>query len=144
MASTARRLFKHCMEFDLIADLMALDVGRVYLYISKVVDPDSSKFGLLPLLASCGEGEIGALNAESYAERVISAVNLIMPNGRTLLGDEDFDMLVTLRMNREFMIFMRGNYFTEIKALQPFNITVVKNSDDEVAAAAESEATSKA
>jgi hypothetical protein len=34
-------------------------------------------------------------------------------------------MLVVLRMNRVFMAFMRGNYFLKIKALQPFNVTVM-------------------
>jgi hypothetical protein len=34
-------------------------------------------------------------------------------------------MLVVLRMNRNCMAFMRENYFLEIKALQPFNVTVV-------------------
>jgi hypothetical protein len=34
-------------------------------------------------------------------------------------------MLVVLRMNRNFMVFMRENYFPKIKALHPFNVTTV-------------------
>jgi hypothetical protein len=34
-------------------------------------------------------------------------------------------MLVVLRMNQSFMVFTRENYFLEIKALQPFNVTVI-------------------
>ena len=34
-------------------------------------------------------------------------------------------MLVVLRMNRNCIVYMRGNYFLEIKALQPFNMAVV-------------------
>ena len=77
-------------------------------------DPDRKNFGFIPLMASCSSGEIGALNAESFAERVISGSNLVMTNGNTLLGDKMLDMLVVLRMNREFMEFMRREYAEEI------------------------------
>ena len=39
--------------------------------------------------------------------------------------DKHLVILVVLRLNRSFMEFMREHYFTEIKALQPFNMTVV-------------------
>jgi hypothetical protein len=42
-----------------------------------------------------------------------------------LLNDKALQMLVVLRMNRNFMVFVQENYFLEIKALQPFNIAVV-------------------
>jgi hypothetical protein len=48
-----------------------------------------------------------------------------MADGNTLLIDKTLEMLVVLRMNLNFMIFLRGNYFIEIKALQPSNVTVV-------------------
>ena len=124
-----KELYPNLEGFDLIADLMELDVGIVYIHILQKEDPDRSKFGFIPLLASCSDGEIGALNAESFAERIISAVNLIMTEGRTLLDDATLDKLVVLRMNREFMVFMRKYYFEEIKALQPFNLTVVRPGD---------------
>jgi len=125
------RLFPDLTSFDLIEDLMQLDVGIVYLDIQKTEDHDRSKFGFIPLLASCSDGEIGALNAESFAERIISAVNLVMTDGRTLLDDATLDKLVVLRMNRDFMIFMRKHYFKEIKAQQPFNMTVVRPGEKE-------------
>ena len=31
-------------------------------------------------------------------------------NGNTLLSDEELEMLVILRMNRDFMIYMREHY----------------------------------
>ena len=126
-----KTLFPDLTTFDLIDDLMPIDIGVVYIYIEKKEDPDRSKFGLIPLLASCSDGEIGALNAESFAERIISAVDLIMTDGRTALDDSTMDKLVVLRMNRDFMTFMRKQYFHEIKALQPFNITVVRPGDVE-------------
>jgi hypothetical protein len=48
-----------------------------------------------------------------------------MADGNTLLSDKKLYMLVVLRMNRNFMVFMRENYFLEIKALQPFNVAAV-------------------
>jgi hypothetical protein len=83
-----------------------------------------SVFGVLPLMASCSGGQIGALDAVSFAERVISGADLIMTDGRTLLDSKVLEMMVVLRMNRKFMLFMRENYFAEIKDQQPHNMTV--------------------
>ena len=47
-----------------------------------------------------------------------------MAGGKTLLNDKTLMMLVVSRMNRNFMVFMRENCVLEIKALQPFNVTV--------------------
>ena len=67
-------------------------------------------YGWIPLLASCTYAQIGALNAESFCERVLSCANLVLTEGNTLLDDEEIEMLVILRMNRDFMEFMRTNY----------------------------------
>ena len=110
---------------DLLDDLIDLDIGRLYEKIITVVDPDRQKYGFLPLMAGCCDGQIGALNAESFAERVISGANLVMTNGNTLLGDQMLEMLVVLRMNREFMEFMRREYAEEMKMTPPFSMTVI-------------------
>lgn len=115
--------------FDIVNNLMDVDMGIVYLDILKT-DPDRSHFGFMPHLASSSTGEIGALSAESYSERIISAANVTMTDANTRMKDDVLEMLVVLRMNREFMLFMRANYFSEIKAQQPFNLTVVRPSDD--------------
>ena len=60
-------------------------------------------FEFLPLMDSCSKGQIGALNAESYLERVNSVGKLSMKNDSTLIGDELLNKLVTLRMNASFM-----------------------------------------
>ena len=106
-----------------------------YLVIEKTEDPDRSKFGLIPLLASCSDGQIGALNAETFAERIISAVNLIMTDGRTLLDDATLGKLVVPRMNRDFVTSMRKHYINEDRALQPFNMAVVRQGDKEPSSA---------
>ena len=111
--------------FDLVTDLMHLDMGVLY---RKIIarDTDRTQFGFLPLMAGCTDAQIGALNAESFAERIISASNTVMNEGNTLLNDGDLEKLVVLRMNREFMHHMRDHYFDEIKAQQPFNMSVVE------------------
>ena len=101
---------------------MALDMGSLY---ARLAVSGESDFGLLPLMAGCCDGQIGALNAESYAERVNSAAKLIANTGNSNLCDEDIERLTVLRMNRDFTQFMRLNYFAEIKAAQPFNKTVI-------------------
>ena len=80
-------------------------------------------------MAGCCDGQIGALNAESFAERVISGSNLVMTNGNTLLGDKMLEMLVVLRMNRGFMEFMRREYAEEMMKMQLFNMTVIEESE---------------
>ena len=47
-----------------------------------------------------------------------------MTEGNTLLGEKELEMLVVLRMNREFMVFMREHYAEELK--EAFGKTVVK------------------
>ena len=79
-------------------------------------------------MASCSKGEIGALNSEGFSERILSNANDVMDKGNTLLGDEELEMLVVLRMNRDFMRFMRKNY-NDI-CLQQFRHTVVLEVDN--------------
>ena len=67
-------------------------------------------YGYIPLMASCSNGQIGALNAESFCERVLRCAGHVLTEGNTLLSDEELEMLVILRMNRDFMEFMRAHY----------------------------------
>ena len=60
-------------------------------------------YGLIPFMMKCGRGQLGALNAESYAERINSACKVVMDEGNTKLSYDLLDKLVTLRMNRRFM-----------------------------------------
>ena len=66
-------------------------------------------------MASCSVGQLGALSAESYCERVISCANNVMNKGNTLLNDVELEQLVVLRMNCEFMQYMRKHYGAEAK-----------------------------
>ena len=57
----------------------------------------------IPYMASCCYAEIGALNAESFCERVLSAGNLVVHEGNTLLPKDEVEMLTVLRINRGWM-----------------------------------------
>ena len=63
----------------------------------------------------------------SFCERVLSCANDVLTEGNTLLGDEELEMLIILRMNREFMVFMREHYSHLVK--EPFGRTIVKDKD---------------
>jgi hypothetical protein len=112
-------------SLDLVEDLMRLDVGKLYNEVTRT-DLGRKLFGFIPLMASSSSGQLGALSAESYCERVLSCANNVLVTGNTLLSDEEVEMLVVLRMNREFMQFMRENYAAEIK--EAFGRTVVRDS----------------
>ena len=49
---------------------------------------ERAKFRFSPLNAGCCDGQIGAVNAESFAERIISCAKLAMADGNTLLNDK--------------------------------------------------------
>ena len=72
---------------------------------------------------------IGALNAESFSERVISAANLIMDEGNTAPDDEELKMMVVLRIDREFMKFMRSKY-AHVQH-ETFEYSVLREEDNE-------------
>ena len=74
------------------------------------VDRDESKFGCLPKMAIASEGMMCAVMAASFCERVNSRANLVVTEGSSLLSQEEIDKLVVLRMNKDFMKFMRKNY----------------------------------
>ena len=113
---------------DLLADLMAVDMGKLVLCMIEM-DPTREKFGFLPYMATGSCASISKMLAQSFAERVNSAGNLVLTKGNTLLGDEEVSMLVTLRMNREFMIYVRHHPNV---SRQDFKISVVTEKVNDV------------
>jgi hypothetical protein len=69
-----------------------------------------SKIALMTLMASCSVGQLGALNAEIFCDRVLSCANNVVQTDNTLLDDEEVEMIVILRMYKSFMEFMRLHY----------------------------------
>ena len=99
-------------------ELLLIDIGPMYKAMA-----DSGMYGLLPAMAGCSVGQLGALNAESFCERILSCANNVIQTDNTLLNDEEVEMLVMLRMNRNFMEFMRLHYGD--MAREQFGMTVV-------------------
>ena len=97
-------------EVDSADHLLPLNIGKLYIQAHQ-----SNKYGYLPLMASSSKGQLGALMAESYCERVISVGNMISTDRNVVLNDDELEMLVVLKMNKDLIQFMRTNYATEIK-----------------------------
>ena len=85
--------------------IRALDTSSAH---SSRSHDEQVKFGFLPRMAGCSKGQIGALMAESFCERMLSKANIVMTDGNTLLGDEELKMLVILKVNSEFMTWARS------------------------------------
>jgi hypothetical protein len=67
----------------------------------------SNKFGYLPMMTVT---TLGVLNAESFCECVLSCVKLVVTDLHVSLKAEVIRMLDILRMNHEFMEYMRTSY----------------------------------
>jgi hypothetical protein len=53
---------------------------------------------------------LGVLNTESFCERVLSSVKLVVSDLHVCLKVEEIHMFVILRMNHEFMKYMGVSY----------------------------------
>jgi hypothetical protein len=73
----------------------------------RIQDGKSAKFGYLFMMAVA---TLGTLNDESFCERVLSCVKLVVSDLHVSLKAEEILMLVILRMNHEFMEYMRASY----------------------------------
>ena len=80
--------------------------------------------GLIPALAASSVGNIGVCLSESFAERMFSAANDVSTKGNTRLSDEEVEKLTLLRINRDFMEYMRVEHAAEAK--QTFNKTIIR------------------
>jgi hypothetical protein len=119
-----KTMHKDAETLDLTEDLMSLDMGMLYRQVASM-DAGKGAFGWIPTMASSSVGQLGALSAESYCERILSCANNVLTKGNTLLSDAELEMVVVLRMNREFMQFMREHYAAQAK--QIFGQTIVRD-----------------
>ena len=99
-------------QYDLMADLLDTNMFKVYSDILRseslrIQHAKSAKFGYLTMMSVA---TLGALNAESFCERVLSCVKLVVSDLHVRLKADEIRMLVMLRMNREFMEYMRASY----------------------------------
>jgi hypothetical protein len=96
-------------EVEFPFSLWNVDMGQVMKKLIKQ-DPDKKHFGHLPMMAVASRGSIGGFLASSFCERINSCANLVLTDGNTLLSKDEINMLVTLRVNRNFMKFMRDHH----------------------------------
>ena len=99
-------------DLDPIEDLLELDVLKK-VYKDPFEDTENmhnGRYGLMPLLAL---HYVGNNLASSYCERsranscATMSCKLIMSHDRTLLDDEELEMVCFLRMNRAFLYYMK-------------------------------------
>lgn len=100
------------VQYDVMADLLDADMFKVYSDMLRsetlrIQQRKPTKFGYLPMMAVA---TLGVLNAESFCERVLSCLKLVVTDLHVRLKADEIRMLVMLRMNREFMEYMRATY----------------------------------
>jgi hypothetical protein len=86
-------------ELSMLDDLVHADLTKI---MNRLIDedPDRSRFGFIPHMATGFEGSVASLLASSFSERVNSCANLVLTDGNSLLGHDEMGKLVVLRMNR--------------------------------------------
>ncbi len=113
-------------QYDWMTDLVDADMFKVYSDMLRsealrIQQGKSPKFGYLPMMAVAA---LGALNTESFFERVLSCVKLVVSDLHVSLKAEEIRILVMLRMNCEFMEYMRASYpdtpLSEFKAADTY------------------------
>jgi hypothetical protein len=87
-------------------DKLKLDYGKVMRAIDGEVNL-RHKYGHLPTMA---ETMLGSPLAASYNERMNSVAKQLMPPYRTRIGHGEFEMCVVLRMNSDFMAYMKEHH----------------------------------
>ena len=100
-------------------DLWCADMGVVMREYFFKVDPTRERFGYLPIMAIASKGMMCATLASSFCERVNSCANMVCTKENSLLSSAEIDMVVTLRMNKRFMKFMRKEFPNLIKDAHP-------------------------
>lgn len=94
---------------DIVDDLLKLDFEPIYKVV--VTIGVQRKLCLLPLMMCCSKYQLGALNSQSFAERINSAANRVVTEDTIRINSTLVDMLVTLRMNKRFMDFIKDSKY---------------------------------
>ena len=102
---------------------MFLNPGKLYKELEES-NKGRNKFGFIPLMAAGSKGCLGFLPAASFCERVNSIAKDVMTDAHLLMGKESLEMMVVLRMNRKFMIYMRRKYKHLTK--EQFGMSLIK------------------
>ena len=62
-------------------------------------------------MVGCSKCQLGALTAQSFAKRINSSAKEINTKDRLKMDPVLIDKLVTIRMNKKFMEFVRENVY---------------------------------
>jgi hypothetical protein len=95
-------------HIDLVDDLFKIDLGVAYKLLQ--ARDDSAKYGHIFAMALSSKANLGAVNSEGFCERVLSCANFVLNDHRTLLSDEELEMVVCLRVNKKFMEYGRHKF----------------------------------
>ena len=106
---TVRNLFpeKVFKTFDPFDELFDLDMSVVLKGAEKYNSDNGGIFGYLPRMCRSSPCQLGALNAQSICERIISRGNNVVTKNRMLLEDDTIEKMVVLKINQNFMQFSR-------------------------------------
>lgn len=74
-------------------------------------------------------GQLGILNAKSFAQRVRLAANDVLTEGKSLLGHGEVEISARLRINKKLMKSMREK--NSKISQQYFNHTVIYSSNND-------------
>lgn len=94
-------------EPDSFKDLIDIDMTRLMRRIEQYNSDNVNIFGYLPMMCRLSPCQLGALNAQSFVERMNSCVKLVLGKKRTRLRHDLIDKLVVLQINRNFMDYCR-------------------------------------
>ena len=84
---------------------------------------------------------IGAMNAESFCERILSCASLVVTDLHTSLDHEEVRMLTMLRMNKSLMEYMRKEYDNLHSHIEASETRITKHLRDKAEVQAQEAAT---
>ena len=82
---------------------MQVDMGILMRSMEQYNSDNRNEFGFLPLMTRLSPCQLGALNAQSFVERMNSCGKMLVGLKRSNMKHDMIDTLVVLRMNRGFM-----------------------------------------
>jgi hypothetical protein len=127
--------FSHCegtdgnmiCDPDPFTELMQVDMGILMRSVEQYNSDNRNVFGFLPLMARLSPCQLGALNAQSFVERMNSCGKLLVDDKRSKMKHSMIDKLVVLRMNRSFMEYCREK--GKMKKIIVVDLSESKNSE---------------
>ena len=93
-------------HLDYMMDLIRLDFKPLMDHLEAYNKGNIWVLGFLPLMCKSLVRQLGTLCAQSLAERMILAYNLLVTKQWTLLDDDLVNMLIVLQVNQNFMEFV--------------------------------------